>query len=202
MAYSNFTLDGVEKELGLEVFSVPLKLNTQQILPSERLKFDLQFADNQSILTEKAKSEWIIIPILKELLVVNNFYFKVYSGSTLNANPDKGLNGECDFILTKNVDKYGISHPIIQIVEAKRGELELGVPQCAAQLLGVQIFNENRGVVVEKIYGCVTNGKLWKFLRLENNKISVDIGEYTLNNLPELLGTFQTIIDYYKKHLN
>ena len=201
MAYSNFTIDNIEQKLGLELLSLPLNLDTKDISPSERLKFDLQFADNQSILTEKAKSEWIVIPILKELLVVNDFYFKVYSGSTLNANPEKGLNGECDFILTKNVDKYGISHPILQIVEAKRGELEIGVPQCAAQLLGAKIFNENRGTKLEKIYGCITNGKLWKFLRLEGEKVSVDTEEYTLKNLPELLGAFQSIIDLSLIHI-
>jgi hypothetical protein len=40
----------------------------------------------------------------------------------------------------------------------------VGVPQCAAQLLGAKLYNEKKGVKLDKIYGCVTTGNEWLFL--------------------------------------
>ncbi len=202
MAYSDFTLDDLENKFGIKNKLGHIQFDIQPMQPSELLERDLRIAKSQSITSEKAKSEWIVVPILKELLEYNENFFKVYSGDNLNASPEKGLKGECDFILTKNVGTYNINYPIIHIVEAKRGELELGVPQCAAQLLGAHTFNKNKGVDIDKIYGCVTNGDSWLFMKLENDLIYIDQKNYYLGNLPELLGTFQAIIDYYKRTLN
>jgi len=129
------------------------------------------------VVSEKAKSEWIVVPILKELMSINDKFFTVHSGENLSADVEKGLKGECDYI-------------------------EMGIAQCAAQVVGAKIFNEKKGTPIKKLYGCVTNGDTWLFMRLEDDEIIIDTKKYQLANLPELLGTFQNIIDYYKEHLN
>lgn len=147
--------------------------------------------------SEKAKSETIVFPILVELRNPNNKFFTIHSGDTLNADENQGLEGECDFILAKDSGTFNINLPIFQLLEAKKNDTEIGVPQCAAQMIGVKVFNQNKGIKLDKIYGCVTTGKEWLFMRLED-KIYIDKKTYYLDNIEELLGVFQQIIDYYK----
>ncbi len=75
----------------------------------------------------------------------------------------------------------------------------MGVPQCAAQLYGTKVFNEKKEAGIETIYGCVTTGNEWLFMKLEGEAYYIDSQIYYLNQLEELLGVFQQIIDYYKK---
>jgi len=145
MAYSDFTLEEIEDKFGIKNEFVDIPFDIKPVESGEWLNRDLQFAKIHSTDNEKAKSEWIVAPILKEMAFKNDNYFKVYSGSSLNVDAQQGLNGECDFMLTKNVETYAINYPIIQIVEAKNGEIEKGVPQCAAQVVGAYYFNQKKG---------------------------------------------------------
>jgi hypothetical protein len=38
------------------------------------------------------------------------------------------------------------------------------------------------------IYGCVTNGELWKFLKLHQSDLTIDLEAYALDPLTRLLG--------------
>ena len=125
------------------------------IQPSNTLKLQLEEAKEMPIKSKKARSELIITPILMELRRVNNKFFTIYSGDSLIADKEKGLTGECDFILTKDTSSFSINLPIITIVEAKKQDMEMDINQCAAQLYGAYIFNENSGTKLDKIYGCV-----------------------------------------------
>ncbi len=93
-----------------------------------------------------------------------------------------------------------MNYPIIQVVEAKRNDIEEGVRQCAAQLLGTRKFNESKGVKLEKLYGCATTGDDWIFIEL-NTELCIDTKKYYLGEIDELLGKFQIIIDYYKENI-
>ncbi len=203
MAYSDFTIKKLEEQFGIIERRENLNLNRQQLQASEFLKHILKTAEQHiSVRSEKARSELIVTPILIDLLEKNKAFFTIYSGDHLNVDKERGLVGECDFILTKNLNTSEISTPIIAIVEAKKHDMDLGKPQCAAQMLGARIHNEQRGEKIEPIYGCVTTGNTWLFMKLENNIIYSDKRIYYLGELEELLGAFQTIIDYYKEHLN
>ncbi len=197
MAYTSFSLDDLKNDFGLNNQVVALFANVTKVAPSQKLIEELEEADELPKRSEKSKSEWIVAPILKELRRRNNKFFTIYSGENLNADDEKGLNGECDFILTKDTKSFNINYPIIQIVEAKKNDIEIGVPQCAAQLLGAKIFNQKRGTPIEKIYGCVTTGDEWLFMSLEN-EILIDNHKYFISNIEDILGVFQEIIDYYK----
>jgi hypothetical protein len=139
-----------------------------------------------------------VFPVLVELRNNNDKFFTIYSGDNLNADDEKGLKGECDFILAKETHSFSISYPIMQLVEAKRNDVELGVPQCAAQMVGAKVFNEKKGARLEKIYGCVTTGDEWLFMKLEEH-LTIDTRKYYLVEIRELLAIFQNIIDYYKQ---
>ncbi|MEN8220219.1 MAG: hypothetical protein ABFS56_28485 [Pseudomonadota bacterium] len=83
-------------------------------------------------------------------------------------------------------------------VEAKKNAIESNLGQCAAQMLGARLFNQNENNDIETIYGCVTTGETWQFIKLENEAIHIDSHRYYINNVGEILGVLQVIIDFYK----
>ncbi len=202
MAYTDFTLEDLETQFGIKSHRRKLFGQLTPIAPSEKLQSDLELVNELYIKSEKAKSETIVFPILVELRRRNNKYFTIYSGDTLNADESRGLKGECDFILAKDINSAVINYPIFQLVEAKRNDIEEGIRQCSAQLVGAKIFNERKGTPLEKLYGCATTGDDWLFIELVGNDLFLDTQKYYLGELDELLGIFQFIIDYYKKILN
>lgn len=200
MAYGDFSFEDIEQKFGIKNKIKRLFDDFQPIMPSERLIEALEMANELPVRSEKAKSETIVFPVLIELRKLNNKFFTIYSGDNLNVDEAQGLRGECDFILSKDVGSFSINFPILQIVEAKKNDLELGIPQCAAQLIGAKIFNERKGIFLDSIYGCVTTGNEWVFLKLETD-IMIDNRIYYLNEIEEILAVFQHIIDYYKQNI-
>ncbi len=198
MAYSNFkNLLEFEKKFSIK----NRRLNLFDVIPKVQVSEDLQkallIANELPIKSEKAKSEMIVAPILIELRNQSDKFFTFFSGDTLNVDEDNDLNGECDFILAKDTGSFELSFPIMQIVEAKRNDVEIGIPQCAAQMLGAKIFNQQNGVNLDFIYGCVTTGDDWLFMKL-TDELHINTKKYYLGNIEELLGVFQIIINLFR----
>lgn len=198
MPYTNFTLDDLEDKFGVTNRRVSLFTDIQPLQPSAWLLETLSMAKNLALRSEKAKSEVILSPILMDLRRKSGDYFSIHSGEVLNVDAKRGLNGECDFLLSKNTGEYSINLPIFSIVEAKKGDIDLGIAQCGAQMVGANIFNTRRKKPVEVIYGCTKNANEWQFLKLENNKLFVDTDTYFFSDLPKILGIFNQIFNYYK----
>ncbi len=199
MAYSDFSLDRVKKAFGLREQSVRLFSDISTLKPSswleETLSYSLKLALASS--SEKARSEFIIAPILIELERINQHKISIYSGENLDVDEAKGLKGECDFILSKGSISLTMQSPILSLVEAKKSDIKGGLGQCIAQMLGAQRFNEIEGSPISGIYGCVTTGEDWQFLKLEGDRVFVDDRRYYINELDKLLGIFQSIVDSY-----
>jgi hypothetical protein len=66
-------------------------------------------------------------------------------------------------------------------------------------MLGAQIFNRNEGNEIEWIYGCVTTGETWQFLKLKDNIITINTTRYYINNIAKLIYVFQSIINIYQQ---
>jgi hypothetical protein len=64
-------------------------------------------------------------------------------------------------------------------------------------MVGAKLFNEKKGVQIPYIYGCVTTGNEWLFLKLTDT-ILIDTEIFYLNDLPRLLGIFEEIITDYQ----
>lgn len=201
MAYTDFTLDSIEQKFGVKNQQRALFAPLPPLPISADLQKALARARELPLRTEKAKSELIVIPILLELRELTNRFFTIYSGDNLNADEEAGLRGECDFILTKNTGTFDINYPILSVVEAKKNDLDIGIPQCAAQLVGAKVFNEKKGVNISTLYGCVTTGDDWVFMRLRDNKLVIDTRKYYLVEIGELLALFVDIIDQYRMEL-
>lgn len=197
MPYSHFTLAKVKQEFNLKEQNSDLFLNVLPIESSnwlkEALEIGLKFVFPS--LSEKARSEFIVVPILFEIEKRNHDSFAIYSGKCLDVDESKGLVGECDFILTKGKVKYVIQNSIFILVVPKKHDLGAGLGQCVAQMLGAQLFNQGQ---INVIHGCVTTGEIWQFLKLEQNIITIDKKHYYINEVEKILGVLQYIVDFYK----
>jgi len=180
------TLDNLFEKIDLPSFSI-----------SERLKEDLQEAHKFPLYTEKAKSEFLISPILKELKRKNDF-IAVFSGFALNIEGDADLTGNPDFILSANPNIIEAQAPIFCLMESKNKTPDEGFAQCAAEMYAAKLFNEEMETPQETIYGAVTNAYDWVFLRLTNDCVWIDTERYYLSDLNKLLGILQYIVNQYK----
>ncbi len=199
MAYRDFTLIKFKQAFHIESASIQLFTTTiaKSVKPSQRLKDDIKEAESLPIVTEKAKSELIITPIIKELKRRNkNFSF--FSGFSFSVDASIGLTGIPDFILSRSTENLiEIEAPVFCLVEAKNGIVEEGIGQCAAEMYAARLFNQQMGKPEEIIYGAVTNAFDWIFLKIEGNTIYIDQDRYFLNDLPRILGIMQYIINQY-----
>jgi hypothetical protein len=200
MAYRDFTFSDLYTKFGIQQSRKKLFASIVPEKPSDLLLAYLDTASDAALSTEKAVSEALVYPILQEIRLKNRNELKLFSGENLLGDRAKGLNGECDFILSKSPKTLDLGSPIINITEAKQGDIEnlKSQAQAAAQLLGARLFNQHHGSTVDTLYGACTSGFTWVFLKLEGNEIFIDTDRYSTSNLPQLLGVLQTIINFYK----
>ncbi|GAB3644117.1 hypothetical protein [Spirosoma arcticum] len=193
MAYPNFTLAKVYRQFQLKEKRERLFPDVEHVALSDWLKRSLEIAARSVMLTEKAKSERIVSPILFEFKERHQDLFEVYSGYNLNVDPDNDLNGECDFLISFQ-SSYVVQAPVFSLVEAENDNIEVGLGQCVAQMLGARLYNLKEDRAVPVIYGCVTTGKDWQFLTLREQLVTIDTQQYYLNQPGELLGIFDWMV--------
>ena len=192
--YSKFSFDEL-KDLGIKVIerSLGLQKKAKPILPSDFLLKILERNQKLKMKTEKAKSEFIIAPILAEFVEKNIDKIACYSGYLFNVDTKLGLNGYCDFLLTLQPEAVQIEAPVFFVVEAKNDNLDNGMPQCIAELYAASIFNQKKGNIRTKIYGAVTFGFEWKFVEYSDNQAIIDTDIYYFNELEKILGILEYI---------
>lgn len=197
-SYSHFTNDDLAS-LNLQLNSKTFLFDVAEIQPSDWLKQAIDFNLRIPMATEKAKSELLVVPILHEMRRRNNESFTFFSGYNFDVDKSRGLKGHCDFLLTLDQFSLVINEPVFAIVEAKNGEIEPGIAQCAAQMLAARLFNEKKGHSTPVIFGAVTTGHSWLFLKLEGDIVYSNTRYFTINQLAELLGAIQFVLDFFKK---
>jgi hypothetical protein len=136
--------------------------------------------------TEKACSELIIINIFLE--IKRQLTVSFFSGIEFTVDKELGLNGFCDFIISQSPEQLFLESPIVVIVEAKNERITSGLGQCIAEMIAAKRYNEKDGKALPFIYGVVTTGHAWKFLKLAENTVSIDIADYYINNPNKILG--------------
>ena len=191
MAYSEFTLESVQKTFQLEtVRSVGIFSEMEPVVPSAYLTTGLARKASlaTAIGTEKARSEMIVADVLVELLEHFDRRISLFSGIDFNVDAEKGLTGVCDFLVSLSPEQFYLEAPVIILVEAKNLDLKLGLGQCVAEMLAAQRFNAERGNDIPCVYGASTTGVEWLFLKLEGKCLHVDMATYTLERCDRLLG--------------
>lgn len=70
--------------------------------------------------------------------------------------------------------------------------LKSGLGQCITEMVAPQLFNQRNGESIESIYGAVTTGTDWKFLKLIDKTIWIDKRDYFINEVSHILGILTT----------
>ena len=197
MGYTKYTFKKAKKHFGLTEDKEILFDNFKEIPISDWLKQTLEISQELTLNTEKARSEGIISPFLFELKKRNRDKITVFSGENLDVDSSEDLNGEVDFILTTTPDSTTIDAPIFCLMEAKQHIIENSLGQCVAQMVAAQRFNKDEAREIDAVYGCVTSGEVWQFLKLSDKMIYTDLNRYYLDNPNKILGVLQHIVDFF-----
>jgi hypothetical protein len=190
MAYSDFTLAKAKNTFGLTLNETQnLFRAIAGVLPSDLLSRVLE--ENLSLATainsEKARSEFLIAPVLSEVRRQLDYRIGLFSGTEFNVDPAQSLVGFCDFILSASQEQYFVSAPVVTIIEAKNENIIAGLGQCVATMIAAQIFNQRAGNEIAWIYGVVTSGTSWKFLTLQQSTVCIDAIEYHISQIDKIL---------------
>lgn len=196
MAFRDFGFPGVQQALGLTLAEADLFGTVPALdLPAEFVErmqagVDLALAVN----TEKARSEFIVAPLLLELRRALAGGFGLFSGVEFNVDASRGLNGYCDFILTRSTLQSVLTAPVLAIAEAKNDNLRTGLGQCIAAMVAAREFNAQAAAGPSTIHGAVTTGGAWKFLRLVGSDVALDRREYFVAELGRIMGILAHIL--------
>jgi hypothetical protein len=196
MTYSDFTLDTLKKTFSLQIVQQPLLPGIEPVAVPAWLQEAIEQGLSLALSSEKARSEFIVAPILLALRKLTDNRFAIYSGQHLDIDATQGLVGECDFILACTQPLPVLQAPLVTIVEAKKNDVETGLGQCAAQMIGARLFNQREGNDITTLFGCVTTGETWQFLKLSEDTLSLDSRHYYIDRLEIILGVWLAIIAY------
>jgi hypothetical protein len=197
MPYSSFTIAQVKRQFQIQVVTEPFFGDVPTLTAGEWLTTLLAKSAPLAVTlgTEKVRSELIIAPLLFEFRELLDCQVSFFSGTDFSIDLESGLNGVCDFLLTRSTSEVSIEAPAIIIIEAKKGELNAGWGQCAAEMIAAQKFNDASGQEIPTIYGSVTTGTMWQFLKLTGQVLTIDVTEYPLNPIDRILGILKWMVD-------
>lgn len=197
--FTDFTLPDVKEIFGLEEQEANLFENVESISPSEWLKETLSMSRKRKLNNEKIRSEALVYPIACEIEKRNDYEIRLFSGENVNFNEEKGLKGELDFAFTTKKTTY-LETPIFTIIEAKNADINKHWGQIVAQMVGAKEENAKEGNDLKAIFGCISTGEDWQFVKLEDKSIHIDQRPFSIyTELEKILGIFQYIVDFYKK---
>ena len=190
MPYSRFTLSRVVDDFQLSIveggrFFPEVPQVTPSALLQETLKENLPWAI--AVSSEKARSEGILNPVLLEVKRQLQGEISVFSGEEFNVDPEAELMGYVDFLISRSPEQLFIKAPAIVVVEAKKEDLKPGLGQCLAEMVAAQRFNQQKKLLIPTIYGTVSSGSQWRFLKLEGQTASIDLTDYALPPVEPIL---------------
>ena len=191
MPFRDFTINDVGQRLGLTLVSdkrlfaeIPAVVPRQDFL--DTLAEGALLAQGTD--SEKAKSEFLIAPILLEFRRLRERRSAVFSGVEFNVDPANGLNGYCDFLITRGPMMYVVTAPVIAVAEGKNDNVNHGLGQCIAEMRAAWLFNQQKNEPAELVFGACTTGTHWKFLRICDTQVALDSDNYFLSDIGKILG--------------
>ncbi len=198
-SYSTFSLETARKNFQLTLSLRALFAEVAPIPASEFLRTTLYRASDLAVISEKARAEFIVAPLLLEVRELLHNEISIYSGVRFDVAPDEGLQGICDFIITRTPPFPTLQTPLLVMVEAKRNIVEDGLGQCAAEMVAAQRVNQEENSEFKSVYGCVTTGEIWQFMQLVGRELVIDPTKLYIEHLDKILGI---LVETGKKQSN
>ena len=197
MPYGEFTIEEVKARFQLRIAEAEEFFAHIPALPVSDL-LTTMLAETVplavAISTEKARSELIVVPVLLEVRRQLQRRVSLFSGVEFTVDPSRGLNGVCDYLLSLSPEQLTIEAPVVAVVEAKNDNLKSVLGQCMAEMVAACLFNQQKGRELPRVYGVVTTGSLWKFMRLEGDEVSLDLREYPISELGRVVGILVSMV--------
>jgi len=134
------------------------------------------------ITNEAARREFIIAPILMDIIDYSHTKIRVEFPLTLNNQ----LKGTLDYYLQSKNN--------LLIIEAKNSDLERGFMQLAVELIALSEWTDNE---TPQLYGAVSTGDIWRFgiLDREQKSITQDLNLFRVpTDLEDLLRVLVAIL--------
>lgn len=197
MAFGDFKYPDLLQQFGLTWQTVPnLFAGVPSVEPAPAFRETMVIVSQLASIvnTEKARSEWMIAPLLGDFWSRYRGQLSLFSGADFQADPGAKLNGYCDFLIGRAPQQPQIIAPVMVIFEAKKENINDGLGECIAGMLGAQRFNQRTNAPVDAVFGCVTSGTAWKFLRLAGNVVTYDLIEYELAQADRILGILTHVV--------
>jgi hypothetical protein len=158
---------------------------TFQIPDYFREDLALMLRDGMVDNSEYAICENLIYPVLKEVWKIYRQDFILWSHQGLTF--DNRLTGFPEYILARRspLGKVVFDKPYLLLVEAKLDNFEAAWAQCLSEMIAAQRLNQETPIVV---FGIASNGKTWQFGKLEGDRFTRNINDYSLQDLDALFG--------------
>ncbi|MBP0021194.1 MAG: hypothetical protein J7647_27030 [Cyanobacteria bacterium SBLK] len=102
------------------------------------------------------------------------------------------LNGKYDCAIA--LDNLDFTAPIIAVVEVKKSSLSAGLGQCVAEMYATLKQFEQ-----DKVYGIITDGEVWSFLRLWKGILAAHKSRYHINNVADIIDRIGYIAEQFKQ---
>ena len=197
MAFSNFTLQSAQEQFGLNLTtSVSLFPSVRPVDAGPSVHGMLATLGELalSVNTEKARSEWLIAPVLGELWIRARRTICLLSGVDFTFDKEAGLTGVVDFLIGKGPQVAFLMAPVLAVVEGKNESIPSGQGQCAAEMVASLRFNQKAKNAIDTVYGVVTTGDNWRFHRLHDREFAIDTREYVTSEVDQILGILLHIV--------
>ncbi len=151
----------------LEVINLPQSDNYDKEIIKNMKETCYRILPKITMTSETAKREFLIAPILLELVRTTDSKIHVEYPIDL----DDKLSGLLDYLIC--------SKQQIIVIEAKKGDLDKGFNQLAAEMIALDKYEESD---FTNLYGAVTLGDIWRFgvLKRKEKHIIKDIHSYRI----------------------
>ncbi len=190
MPYTDFTLESAEATLGVACRPGDLFPGLAASAVPAWLADALGRGMRLALVSEKARSEFIVAPILLAVREAAGDRVAILSGQRLDVDATRSLSGECDFLLARSEPVPRLRAPLMAVVEAKKNDIEGGLGQCVAQMVAAQVYNERAGEPLPTVYGCVTTGEGWQFLGLTGTAVTLHRPRLYIDDVGSVLAAF------------
>jgi len=204
MAYNEYTMDSLETEFRIYTQSDDHYAGIEPVAVTDWLRESVRLGlyRARGIGTEKARSELLIMPVLVEAVERCRDTATVFSGVDFPVDSSRGLRGVVDFLISLSREQFVVRSPVIAIVEAKNENIKSGIAQCVAEMVAARVFNRDRGSDLRTVFGVVTTGTDWQFMRLVDETVYIEHNEYYLKEVEKVVAILIAMIREAEAEVN
>ena len=161
---------------------------------------DLQLMMEDGVVdnSEFAICENLIYPVLKEVWKQYRQHFVLWSHQFLT--DEASLSGFPEYILARRspLGKVVFDQPYFLLVEAKQDNFEAAWAQCLSEMVTAQRLNGNSEIIV---FGITSNGQIWQFGQLNDQKFTQNRSFYTIQDLDQLFAVINYVFQQCEQQL-